>query len=334
MKESPSPERPPIIPDVDLLDGKKILIVDDEPDVLETLSEILYQCEIETAQDFTTAKDLLNTNTYDAAILDIMGVDGNKLLEISTEQGIPAVMFTAYAFEEKNFKDSIRKGANAYIPKEKMADIEDILAELVVANERETKKSGKWFVRLKSYFDDKFGHDWRNKDRSFWGFFGKKFATQPSEIQKDTAITDKILKIKGIDIFQGLSIQELAAISSVAEEQISETGDVVVREGEVGESMFLMINGEVAVIKYYETDNQVEIDRMSDLDYFGEMSLFDSEKRSATIKAEKPSHFLVLNKFEFNEVVREYPQVSLNVTRAICSRIRRLSSMAAACNSQ
>jgi len=60
----------------DILKGKKILAVDDEQDILDTLVEILSECNVLTATSFESAKELLETETYDAAILDIMGVRG------------------------------------------------------------------------------------------------------------------------------------------------------------------------------------------------------------------------------------------------------------------
>jgi len=75
-----------------LLDGKKILIVDDEPDVLETLEELLTMCEVKKATSFDEAKDLLEGEYFDMAILDIMGVDGYKLLEIAKNREVVAVM--------------------------------------------------------------------------------------------------------------------------------------------------------------------------------------------------------------------------------------------------
>ena len=73
----------------DILKGKKILVVDDEPDILETLEELLDQCDIETAANFESAAALLAAKDYDAAILDIMGVKGFDLLEIAIERKIP-----------------------------------------------------------------------------------------------------------------------------------------------------------------------------------------------------------------------------------------------------
>ena len=83
--------------DKTLLDGKRILIVDDEPDVLATLEDLLSVCDVVKASNFLEAKNLLTTQYFDMAILDIMGVDGYKLLEIANKQKVIAVMLTAHA---------------------------------------------------------------------------------------------------------------------------------------------------------------------------------------------------------------------------------------------
>ena len=144
--------------DIKILEGKKLLIVDDEPDVLETLKDLLDMCHIETATDFETAQKLLNQNKYDIAILDIMGVKGYDLLEIAKKKGIPALMLTAHALSPDNFAKSISEGAEAYIPKEKMTEIAVYLADLLKAREG-TERPHRWFFRLKSFFDVLFGVD-------------------------------------------------------------------------------------------------------------------------------------------------------------------------------
>ena len=79
------------------LEGKKILAVDDETDILETIEEELEIADVDTAQDYQTASEKIRQNQYDLAILDIMGVDGLTLLEKAVEKKIPAVMLTAHA---------------------------------------------------------------------------------------------------------------------------------------------------------------------------------------------------------------------------------------------
>ena len=75
-------------------------------------------CSVETATDFKSAKQLLTNNQYDAAILDIMGVNGYDLLNIAESKGIPALMLTAHALTPAHLKKSIGNGAYCYLRKD------------------------------------------------------------------------------------------------------------------------------------------------------------------------------------------------------------------------
>ena len=90
------------------------LIVDDEPDVLDTLEDLLTTVDIVRAGDFNTARELLAARHFDLAILDIMGVNGLKLLEEAVAGEIPAVMLTAHALSAEGLVKSIQGGAHAY----------------------------------------------------------------------------------------------------------------------------------------------------------------------------------------------------------------------------
>jgi DNA-binding NtrC family response regulator len=170
--------------DNDILKGKKILAVDDEPDVLDTLKEMLDECEVETAKTYEFAKELLESRVYDAAILDIMGVRGFDLLKIAMKRKIPAVMLTAHGLNPDNLVDSVRIGAKSYIPKDKISDIDIYLKEIFLAQEEGIEKSGNWFARLSSYFDDRFGHGWKNKDKKFWKEFDETYKVSKDELQR------------------------------------------------------------------------------------------------------------------------------------------------------
>ena len=96
-------------------------MVDDEPDILETVEELLDMCSIDKAASFEETKTLLEKNRYDVAILDIMGVSGYDVLELARQKDIPALMLTAHALTQENLKESIVKGADSYIPKDELA---------------------------------------------------------------------------------------------------------------------------------------------------------------------------------------------------------------------
>jgi len=169
----------------DILKGKKILAVDDERDILETLEEILHQCDVvETSSNFESARELLERNIYDAVILDIMGVRGFDLLDIAVRRKIPALMLTAHGLTADNLVGSIKLGAKSYIPKDKISEIDVYLKEIFLARERGIEKSGSWFARLSSFFDERFDHGWKNKDKKFWEEFDKTYQVSKDELEE------------------------------------------------------------------------------------------------------------------------------------------------------
>ncbi|MBW2610192.1 MAG: response regulator [Deltaproteobacteria bacterium] len=157
--------------ETDILKDKKVLIVDDEPDIIAVLEEMLDMCIIDKASDFQTAQDLLDKNNYDAAILDIMGVKGYDLLDLTLEKGIPTLMLTAHAMTPDDFVKSLQKGAHAFIPKDKITDIAVFLIDILESDQKGLKGIGKWFTRLEEFFEKKFGYYWKEKaeeDPDFW----------------------------------------------------------------------------------------------------------------------------------------------------------------------
>ena len=155
-----------------LLDGKKILIVDDEPDVLETLEELLPMCDISTAATFDEAKKLLEDQNFDLAILDIMGVDGYQLLNIANQQKTTAVMLTAHALTPENIVKSHKEGAAYFVPKEEMHRITTFLNDILKAKQKGKSTWLNWLEMLTdAYWEKKFGPDWKKKDKEFWEKF-------------------------------------------------------------------------------------------------------------------------------------------------------------------
>lgn len=167
-----------------ILKNKKILVVDDEPDILETLEELLFMCTVNTASSFKEAAGLLKKNTYDAAVLDIMGVDGYQLLKITHKIDLPALMLTAHALTPDNLKNAIEMGADAYIPKDKLTDIALYVADILYARKEGKKAHATWFSLLKPSFDKLFGEGWRKKDRDFWDEFDHNQISSRDDIQR------------------------------------------------------------------------------------------------------------------------------------------------------
>jgi CheY-like chemotaxis protein len=154
-----------------LLKGKRVLIVDDEPDILDLLTELLSPCMIDRASTFEAAKKLLESVDYDIVVLDIMGVKGFELLDIAKQKDIPAVMLTAHALNKESLKKSAEKGASYYVPKEEIGKIDVFVADVIEAIENNKNPWVRWFERLGGFFDEskKFsGPNWREQHKTFW----------------------------------------------------------------------------------------------------------------------------------------------------------------------
>ena len=150
------------------LKDKLILVVDDEPDILETVEEQLEICQIHKATDYDTALQYILSYTYDVVILDIMGVNGFELLKNSVSRGFPTVMFTAHALSPESLKKSIKLGAVSFLPKEKMIELRSFLEDVVLGGGESVWQ--KLFDRMGSYFNRKFGPDWKEKNKFFIEF--------------------------------------------------------------------------------------------------------------------------------------------------------------------
>ncbi|MEJ2167899.1 MAG: response regulator [Desulfobacterales bacterium] len=160
-----------------ILKDKIVLVVDDEPDILDAIAEQLDMCRLYRAKDYEIAMQLLAGFKFDIVILDIMGVRGFELLKKSVSKGFPTVMLTAHALTPQALKESIILGAVSFLPKEMMAELDTYLAGVITGSKKMLWKNQ--LEKLSAYFDRQFGADWKEKDDFF-----KKFEEEINEINK------------------------------------------------------------------------------------------------------------------------------------------------------
>lgn len=158
-----------------ILNGKRILAVDDEPDVLTILGEEILQaapdCIYEKASTYDEAAGKLKNNTYDVVILDIMGVRGFELLELAVSRNFRVTMLTAHALSPEALKCSFEMKARAYLPKEKLGEIVPFLEDTLRLEYLPGWK--KMMEKLKGFFNTRFESDWEKKTGLPWQEWGK-----------------------------------------------------------------------------------------------------------------------------------------------------------------
>jgi CheY-like chemotaxis protein len=148
-----------------LLENKKILAVDDEPDVLtvlrEEISDACTSCSFDESTTYEDAMKKLGTTYYDIVILDIMGVRGFDLLDAAMKKGLKVVMLTSHALNSDSLKRAHDMKARAYLPKDKLGEIVPFLED--VLKYEFTPGWKRLLDKLESFFDQKFEPDWKNK---------------------------------------------------------------------------------------------------------------------------------------------------------------------------
>ena len=159
-----------------ILNGKRILAVDDEPDVLEVLQEEILgacpDCTFDKATTYEEADRMLKAQAYDVVILDIMGVRGFDLLDSAVGKNSKVAMLTAHALNPEALKRSFDMKARAYLPKEKLGEVVPFLENM---------------------FKQEYLPGWKNLLGEMGGFFTEKFTpfkgtsdfTQWLEMQKE-----------------------------------------------------------------------------------------------------------------------------------------------------
>jgi DNA-binding response OmpR family regulator len=162
--------------DESFLKGKYILAVDDEKDILESITDILDESVIDWASEYQNATKKIKAIKYDLVILDIMGVNGLQLLEESVNRGIPTVMLTAHAVNPETLMESIQKGAISYLPKERLFELDDLLNAILGAFNRNEPTWQLLFENLWNYFNDRWGPGWQERDREFWSKFCQAYS--------------------------------------------------------------------------------------------------------------------------------------------------------------
>ncbi len=137
-------------------------------------------------------------------------------------------------------------------------------------------------------------------------------------------VTDskQLALLRQVELFRGIDATELQLIAREMAEQSYKDGDVLFREGEPGDRLFLLLTGTMHV--YVERDGKtITYSRLEAGEFFGEMALIEATPRSATVQAEAPSVCLTLSRQSFLDLLQRYPNIALAMMKDLLPRLRR-----------
>lgn len=128
--------------------------------------------------------------------------------------------------------------------------------------------------------------------------------------------------IKAVSFFKMFSDNDemVRRIAGMCTKKIIKKGKVLIEEGNSGDELYILINGEIEIVKKTLQDEKytvVTLDSKVGGIYVGEFALIDKDKRSATVTAKTDCEYLVIKRANFLKFGDEYPQVGLHITREI-----------------
>ena len=137
---------------------------------------------------------------------------------------------------------------------------------------------------------------------------------------------DKVAVLSGSPLFDMLSNQELEFVSDLSRPRKFQAGQVIFEEGELGDSLYVIVQGEVEVARRDAKGAPRLLATLGQPEFFGEMSLIDKEYRSATVKAKTDCELLHLsaeNLTTFRKHHRDgFTFVVINIARVLSARLR------------
>jgi len=133
-------------------------------------------------------------------------------------------------------------------------------------------------------------------------------------------------ELRSIGLFGALSDDVLAHLASTLSVQAPEAGEVVFREGDAANAMFVVLHGEMEVLKKSKRATEARVALLGPGDWFGEMSIVDIQPRSATVRALAPGRLLRVSAADLDALyrydLRSYSLIVLNLARELSRRLR------------
>lgn len=133
---------------------------------------------------------------------------------------------------------------------------------------------------------------------------------------------ERLLILRRVPLFAHMTLEQLEAINQIIKEVQYLAGEVIFREGDVGSELFLLVEGEVRILKNYGTPQELLLSSLQGVSYFGEMAILDDEPRSASVVVSKDARLLSLEGERLKELIFQMPEIAFEIFRVLTQRVR------------
>ena len=128
---------------------------------------------------------------------------------------------------------------------------------------------------------------------------------------------EKLDLLRRIPLFNGFGKREIERLGMLADEVVVPDGTVLIREGDLGRDMMVLISGNVVVDR-----DGVRVNRLGPGDFFGEIALVNEGPRTASVTTDGPARMLVITHADFHSMMDEFPEIAAQIMHTLANRIR------------
>jgi CRP/FNR family transcriptional regulator len=133
---------------------------------------------------------------------------------------------------------------------------------------------------------------------------------------------DTIALLMRVPVFSTLSPEELAQVAEVVVPRRFEAGEVVFQEGDEGTTCYIVRSGQARAIRGHPDGRSITLAHFAPGDIFGEMAMFDGERRSATVETTEATEAIAILSTDMHRLLREHPDISVKLMSALGQRLR------------
>jgi CRP/FNR family transcriptional regulator, cyclic AMP receptor protein len=139
----------------------------------------------------------------------------------------------------------------------------------------------------------------------------------------DSALTDVLARVW---IFQGLSEEELAHLSGLAERRVYKPRETIVEKGAPANEFFVLLRGRAKVGTPGADGSHAAVNVMGPGEVFGEIAILDGQPRSATVTTLEECEMAVVDKAAFNNLLSASPSMAVKLLNVLARRVRELTT--------
>src|ERR1700751_4325071 len=133
---------------------------------------------------------------------------------------------------------------------------------------------------------------------------------------------DTIALLRAVPVFSELGQDELARVAEVAVPRQFVAGEVVFREGDESSTCYIVRNGRARAVREHPDGRSITLANFGPGDIFGELAMFDDERRSATVEALEPTEAAAILGGDMRRLLRAHPDIAVKLLAALGRRLR------------